>query len=410
MSNSNVSKKTELQIIQQHLESISGNVLLCSNDSNIIDLISSDNLQVLSNPDTTISDHVDNLLLTNTLGENISKENKKFDTVIIHNLFEQLKNPKLFVQHLNSVLNDNGTIICSISNFSHITNMFNLLIGNIDNTFFNTSRFYDLNNFLLFLNENNVHTTRLSRIKQEFSSESMNIDDTLIPSQLIDMYQNIPDHDVTQYIFMIGKGKSVSSESMNFSSQFPKNYLLPKLQEFFGKFIEFKDALAKKDKVIQGLENSIKDIMGTGTALAKKDTVIQGYEESIKEQKTYTGTALAKKDTVIQGYEESIKEQKTYIGTALAKKDKVIQGYEESIKEQKTYTGTALAKKDKVIQGLENSIKDITDYSESALAKKDKVIQGYEESIEEQKTYIKNLKKHNEQLESQLKKFKFWRR
>ena len=259
MSNFNISKKTELQIIQQHLESISGNVLLCSNDSKIIDSISSDNLQVLSNPDKTISDHVDNLLLTNTLGENISKENKKFDTVIIHNLFEQLKNPKLFVQHLNSVLNDNGTIICSISNFSHITNMFNLLIGNIDNIFFNMSRFYDLNNFLLFLNENNVHTTRLSRIKQEFSSESMNLDDHFIPSQLIEIYQKIPDHDVVQYVFMIGKGKSVSSESMNFSSQFPKNYLLPKLQEFFEKFTEFEKSISKKDKVIEGLEDSVKE-------------------------------------------------------------------------------------------------------------------------------------------------------
>ena len=39
----------ELKIIQQHLESVSGNVLLCSNDSKIIDLISSENLQVLSN-------------------------------------------------------------------------------------------------------------------------------------------------------------------------------------------------------------------------------------------------------------------------------------------------------------------------------------------------------------------------
>ena len=156
-----------------------------------------------------------------------------------------------------------------------------------------------------------MHTTKLSRIKQEFSSESMNLDDSFIPSQLIDMYQKIPDHDVAQYVFMIGKGKSVSSESLDFLSQFPKNYLLPKLQEFFEKFTEFKYSLAKKDKVIQG------------------------HEESIKEQEEYT---------------------------------------------------------------------------ELALAKKDKVIQGHEESIKEQEDYLQNLKKHNDQLESQLKKFKFWRR
>jgi hypothetical protein len=250
---------TELQIIQQHLESVSGNVLLCSNDSKVIDSTSSDNLQILSNPNQTLSDHIDNLLLTNTLAENISKEDRKFDTIIIHDLFEQLNNPELFVQHLNSILNDNGTIICSISNFSHINNILNLLIGNIRNTFSNTSRFYDLNNFLLFLNENNVHTTKLSRIKQEFSSESMNLDDHFIPSQIIEMYQNIPDHDVVQYVFMIGKGKSVSSESMNFSSQFPKNYLLPKLQEFFDTLIDYKSGLVILNKANEGLEKSIKE-------------------------------------------------------------------------------------------------------------------------------------------------------
>ena len=373
----------ELKIIQHHLESVSGNVLLCSNDSNVINfhLISSENLQVLSNSDKTISDHIDNLLLTNSL-----EENKKFDTIIIHDLFEQIKNPELFIQHLNSVLNDNGTIICSISNFSHINNILNLLIGNVDNNFFNTSRFYDLNNFLLFLNKNNMHTTKLTRVKQDFSSESMNLDDTLIPSQLIEMYQQIPDHDVTQYVFMIGKGKSVSSESLNFSSQFPKNYLLPKLQEFFEKFTEFKDALAKKDKVIEGLENSIKDITG------------------------YSGSALSKKDEVIEGYEKSIQDLTSNAVPALAKKDKVIEGLENSIKDITGYSGSALSKKDKVIEGLENSIDEQNTYIETALSKKDKVIEGLENSITEQKDYIKNLKTHNEQLESQLKKFKFWRR
>ena len=163
------------------------------------------------------------------------------------------------------------------------------MIGNIENTFFNTSRFYDLNNFLLFLNQSNMHTTKLSRIKQEFSSESMNLDDTLIPSQLIEMYQQIPDHDVTQYVFMIGKGKSVSSETLDFSSQFPKNYLLPKLQEFFEKFTEFEKSIIKKDKIIQG------------------------HEKSIQEQKDYIELALSEKDKIIQGHENSIQEQKDYI-------------------------------------------------------------------------------------------------
>ena len=347
MTNSNISNKIQLEIIQQHLESVSGNALLISNDLDLINSISSDNLQGLSNPDKTISDHVDNLLLTNSLEENISKENKKFDTIIIGNLFEQIKNPKSFLQHLDSVLNDNGAIVCSISNFSHINKIFNLLIGNIESTFFNTSRFYDLNNFLIFLNQSNMHTTKLLRVKQEFSSESMNLDDTLIPLHLIEMYKKIPDHDVAQYVFMIGKGKSVSSETLDFSSQFPKNYLLPKLQEFFEKYNEFKLALTEKDKVIEGLENSIKDITNNAVpALAKKDKVIEGLENSIEEQKNYA---------------------------------------KSSLQVQKEYTESALAKKDKVIEGLENS-------------------------IEEQKNYIENIEEHVRQLESKKEKLKFWKK
>jgi uncharacterized coiled-coil protein SlyX len=116
----------------------------------------------------------------------------------------------------------------------------------------------------------------------------MNLDDHFIPSQLIEIYQKIPDYDVVQYVFMIGKGKSVSSESMNFSSQFPKNYLLPKLQEFFEKFTEFEKSISKKDKVIEGLEDSVKDLGGNAaSALQKKDKVIEGLEDSVKEQKDY---------------------------------------------------------------------------------------------------------------------------
>ena len=397
MTNSNISSKIQLEIIQQHLEFFPGNTLLFSNDSEFSNSISSDNLQVLSNPDKTISDHVDNLLLTNSLEENISKENKKFDTIIIGNLFEQIKNPKSFLQHLDSVLNDNGAIVCSISNFSHINNIFNLLIGNIGNTFFNTTRFYDLNNFLIFLNQSNMHTTKLVRVKQEFSSESMNLDDTLIPSQLVEMYKKNPDHDVAQYVFIIGKGKSVSSETLDFSVQFPKNYLLPKLQEFFEKYNEFKLALTEKDKVIEGLENSIEDITGySGDALTKKDKVIEGYEESIKDITDNAVPALAKKDKVIEGLENSLEEQKNYVGVALVKKDKVIEGLENSLEEQKNYTESALQKQ--------------KEYTESALDKKDKVIEGLENSIEEQKNYIENIEEQVRQLESKMGKLKFWKK
>ena len=256
----NISKNTELEIIQEHLENNSGNTLLCSNDSNAINLILTKNSKILSNSDQPLSNYIDNALLTNT-GHNIFlKYNQKFDTIIIHNLFEQIKKPKLFLQHLDSILNKDGLIVCSISNFFNIDNIFNILINNKNNNFFNTSQFYDLDRFLLFLNNNNMHVIKLFRIKQKVLSKTNNLDDTLIPLQLIDIYQKIPDHDVTQYIFMLRKGKSTNSETLNFSSEFPKNYLLSKLQEFFEKFTEYENTIQKQKNMILGYENSIEKL------------------------------------------------------------------------------------------------------------------------------------------------------
>jgi len=44
------------------------------------------------------------------------------------------------------------------------------------------------------------------------------------------------------------------------------------------------------------------------------------------------------------------------------------------------------------------------------LSKKERLIEGYENSIKEQKEYIESLNEHIRQLESSLKKFKFWKK
>ena len=55
----------------------------------------------------------------------------------------------------------------------------------------------------------------------------MNLDNTLIPPELLGMIEKISDSDTLKYIFMIGEGKTVSTKNFGFVSQFPKNYLLP---------------------------------------------------------------------------------------------------------------------------------------------------------------------------------------
>ena len=342
MTDSNNSKNSEMQIIQEHLDHASGNVLLCSDNSDMINSLSNENLQVLSNTSHNLSIHIDNLLLTNTFHNELSKFDQKFSTIIIDNLLERINYPELFLRNLTSILDDEGVIICSTSNFFHITNIINLLVGNILHNEFNNTRFDTLEKFLQFLNQNNLHITKVSRIKKEFSSQEMNLDDTLIPPELLGMIEKISDSDTLKYIFMIGEGKTVSTKNFGFISQFPKNYLLPKLKEFFEKFSELGDKLEQQKKYTESLVKEI-DSMTKGVSLSEKEKLIEGYKKSVAEQKEYTVHSLSEKEKLIKGHEDSIKKLK-----------KIIQGHESSITEQKNY-----------IENLEKNIHDL----ESGLGK-----------------------------------------
>ncbi len=325
MTDSNNSKNSELQIIQEHLDHASGNVLLCSDDSDMINSLSNENLQVLSNASHNLSVHIDNLLLTNTFHNELSKFDQKFGTIIIDNLLERINYPELFIRNLVSILDDEGVIICSTSNFFHITNIINLLVGNVLHNEFNNTRFDTLEKFLQFLNQNNLHVTNVSRIKQEFSTQEMNLSDTLIPSELLGMIEKISDSDTLKYIFMIGEGKTVSTKSFDFVSEFPKNYLLPKLKEFFAKVSELEDKLEQQKKYTESLVKEINS-MSDGRSLSEKEELIKGYKKSVDEQRISTTRSLTEKEKIIKGYEDSIKKQ-----------EKIIKGYEDSIKELKDY-------------------------------------------------------------------------
>ena len=135
---------------------------------------------------------------------------------------------------------------------------------------------------------------------------------------------------------MIGEGKTVSTENFEFISQFPKNYLLPKLKEFFEKVSELGDKLEQQKKYTESLVKEI-DSMTDGRSLSDKEKLIEGLTKSVDEQKDYTGRSLTAKEKIIQGHEDSIKKLK-----------KIIQGHESSIKEQKDY-----------IENLEKNIHDL---------------------------------------------------
>ena len=76
MSDSDISENLELKFIQEHLELASGNTLLCSNDSNLKNLLSYEKLHVFSDPTQTNSIHIDNLLAQCNRNHNFLKVKK----------------------------------------------------------------------------------------------------------------------------------------------------------------------------------------------------------------------------------------------------------------------------------------------------------------------------------------------
>ena len=175
---------------------------------------------------------------------------------------------------------------------------------------------------------------------------------------------------------MIGEGKTVSTKNLEFASQFPKNYLLGKLKEFFEKVTELEDKLEQQKKYTESLVKEI-DSMTDGQTISEKEKLIKGYRGSISE-----------KDKLIEGYRKSVEEQKEYTSRSLSEKEKLIEGYSRSITEN-----------EKIITGYEDSIKKLK-----------RIIQGHESSIKEQKDYIENLEKNIRDLESRLGKLAFWKK
>ena len=159
-----------------------------------------------------------------------------------------------------------------------------------------------------------MHVTKVFRNKKPFSMENMNIDETLVPSQLVDIINSVPDSDTSEYFFVVNKRKNIPTENLEYISQFPKNYLLSHFQQVFKRLSELEKSVSDKDDIILGLENSLKELTSVEKiSLKKKDDVILGLENSLKEQKSYTESIISEKDTIIEGHENSIQEQSDYI-------------------------------------------------------------------------------------------------
>jgi len=271
-----------------------------------------------------LGDYIDKLSNEKLWADELPNLENKFDLIILGDLLEQTKEPKLLLENLSNFLSDTGSMVATVKNFLYLNNIFRIFEGVTPQSNPNN---YDLGSLNLFLNNENFVISELDR-NQEKIGHDLNsaYNEYLFPPVILELLKKDPESEVVSYVFRIMK-KSVESQAKTWSSTFPKNYFL--------------EHLKNKIDYYETLETSIKD----------KDEVIHGLQISLELTKSYVENVIKNKNEVIGGLDESVKETKSYVEDVIKEKDKVMVGLERAVEEDA-----------EMISGLERSVEGRDEY------------------------------------------------
>ena len=315
-----------------------------------------------------LGDYINKLSNEKLWADELPNLKNKFDLIILHDLLEQAKEPKLLLENLSNFLSDTGSMVATVKNFLCINNIFKIFEGVTPQS---NSNNYDLNSLNLFLNNENFVISELGR-NQEKIGHDLNSDynEYIFPPVILELLKKDPESEVVSYVFRIMK-KSADPQAKTWSSTFPKNYFL--------------EHLKNKIDYYETLETSIKD----------KDEFIHGLQVSLELTKSYVKNVIKDKNEVIGGLDESVKETKSYVENVIKDKEEVIGGLEKSVEEDA-----------EVIGGLERSVEETKSYVEDVIKEKDEVITGLERSVEEDAEMISGLESSIEGRDEYIQEFR----
>ena len=74
-----------------------------------------------------LGDYIDKLSNEKLWADELSNLENKFDLIILHDLLEQTKEPKLLLENLSNFLSDTGSMVATVKNFLCINNIFKIL-------------------------------------------------------------------------------------------------------------------------------------------------------------------------------------------------------------------------------------------------------------------------------------------
>jgi len=274
----------------------------------------------------------------------------KFDLIILHDLLEQTKEPKLLLENLSNYLSNDGSIIATIKNFSYFENICKIFGGILPQ---NNSNIYNLHTLNLFLNNENfvLHELRKNEKKLDYDSNSY-LNGFYLPSDVLELLKN-PESEVISYVFRIKKKILVDLQTRNWTSTFPKNYFSKHSKEKFDYYQHLEQTIIDKDNIILGLENSLsKTNSHLEQVIKEKDKVIHGLENSLSKTNSHLEQVIKEKDAHL---EQVIKEKDAHLEQVIKEKDKVIHGLEKSLNETKSYLEPLIKDKEEYIKEFRKS-------------------------------------------------------
>ena len=348
-----------------------------------------------------LGDYINKLSNEKLWADELPNLKNKFDLIILHDLLEQAKEPKLLLENLSNFLSDTGSMVATVKNFLCINNIFKIFVGVTPQS---NSNNYDLNSLNLFLSNENFIISELDR-NQEKIGYDLNSDynEYIFPPVILELLKKDPEFEVVSYVFRIMK-KSVDPQAKIWSSTFPKNYFLEHLKNKIDYYETLETSIKDKDELIHGLqisleltksyvENVIKEkeevIGGLDQSVKEDAEMIAGLDQSMKETKSYVEEVIKEKDAVIGGLEESVE-----------KDVDMIAGLESSVEETKSYVEEVIKEKDNVIGGLEKSVEEDAEMIaglESSVEEGAEMIAGLESSLAETKSYLETAIKEKDE-------------
>ena len=265
-----------------------------------------------------LGDYIDKLSNEKLWADELPNLENKFDLIILGDLLEQTKEPKLLLENLSNFLSDTGSMVATVKNFLYINNIFRIFEGVTPQSNPNN---YDLCSLNLFLNNENFVISELDR-NQEKIGHDLNSDhnEYLFPPVILELLKKDPEYEVVSYVFRILK-KSVDPQAKTWSSMFSKNYFLEHLKNKIDYYETLETSIKDKDEVIGGLEKSVEKDVG----------MIAGLESSLAETKSYGENSIKEKDKVIAGLESSLAETKSYLEGVIKDRDEYIKEFRKTI-------------------------------------------------------------------------------